>query len=174
MSSTLDAGVSRRIINARVGSPKFGIRLFADPIQGYESDLTATALVLANSHTKLAIIALDICELFNPLSNQIRQEAADLLGVPRSHVMINLSHDHSTPSPPNSTRDSAERKRFADIFGKELKGHILAAVAEADRAKQPVRIGAGAGEAQVGIYRRETGAGRARCIGRGPRATHRS
>ena len=157
MSSTLEAGVSRRIINARIGSPKFGIRLFADPIQGYESDLTATALVLANSHTRLAIIALDICELFNPLSNQIRQEAADLLGVPRSHVMINLSHDHSTPSPPNSTRDSAERKRFADIYGNELKGHILAAVAEADQARQPVRIGAGAGEAQVGIYRRETG-----------------
>ncbi len=121
MTETLFAGVSRRIINARPGSPKFGIRLFADPIQGYESDLTATALVLANSQTKLAIIALDICELFNPLADQIRQEAADRLGVPRSHVMINLSHDHSTPAPPNSTRDSAERKRFSEVFGEELK-----------------------------------------------------
>ncbi len=157
MTETLLAGVSRRIINARLGSPKFGIRLFADPIQGYESDLTATTLVLANSQTKLAIIALDICELFNPLADQIRQAAADRLGVPRSHVMINLSHDHSTPAPPNSTRDSAERKRFSDIFGDELRNHILEAVGEASQMMQPVRIGAGAGEAKVGIYRRETG-----------------
>lgn len=157
MTETLFAGVSRRIINARLGSPKFGIRLFADPIQGYESDLTATALVLANSQTKLAIIALDICELFNPLADQIRQAAADCLGVPRSHVMINLSHDHSTPAPPNSTRDSAERKRFSEVFGEELRKHILDAIAEASQTMQPVRIGAGAGEAKVGIYRRETG-----------------
>ena len=157
MSNTLYAGVARRIINARPGSPKFGIRLFADPIQGYESDLTATALVLANSQTKLAIIALDICELFNPLADQIRKEVAELLGVPRSHVMINLSHDHSTPSPPNSTRDSVERKRFAEIFGKELKSYILEAVGEASQTMQVVRIGAGVGEAKVGIYRRETG-----------------
>jgi hypothetical protein len=157
MTETLFAGVSRRVINARPGSPKFGIRLFADPIQGYESDLTATALVLANSHTKLAIIALDICELFNPLAGQIRQAVADALGAPRSHVMINLSHDHSTPSPPHETRDSAERKRFTEIFGGELKNHILEAVGEASHAMQAVRVGAGAGEAQVGIYRREIG-----------------
>jgi neutral ceramidase len=157
MSNTLYAGVARRIINARPGSPKFGIRLFADPIQGYESDLTATALVLADSQTKLAIIALDICELFNPLADQIRKEVAESLGVDRSHVMINLSHDHSTPSPPNSTRDSVERKRFAEIFGKELKSYILEAVGEASQTMQVVRIGAGVGEAKVGIYRRETG-----------------
>ncbi len=157
MSNTFSAGVARRVINARPGSPKFGIRLFADSIQGYESDLTATALVLSNSQTKLAVVALDLCEFFNPLSDQMRQEVADRLGVPRTHVLVNLSHDHSSPTVPHGTRDSAERKYLAEVFGKELRQHILEAVEEAERSMQPARIGAGAGEAKVGIYRRETG-----------------
>jgi len=157
MTETLSAGVARRIINARPGSPKFGLRLFADPIQGYESDVTATALVVQNSRAALVLIALDMCELFNPFSDTIRQEIADRLGIPRSHVMINPSHAHSTPSIPTGRRDSAERIYLAEIFARELKGHILDAVDEAAENLQPVRVGAGRGEARVGIYRRETG-----------------
>ncbi len=157
MSSTLSAGVARRIINARPGSPKFGLRLFADPIQGYESDITATALVLENNRTKLVLIALDLCELFNPFSDQIRQLVADRVGIARSHVMINISHAHSTPTIPSGRRDTPERIRFAEVYAKELESHILEAVEEANQNLKPVRIGAGRGEARIGVYRRETG-----------------
>ncbi len=157
MTHQLLAGLGRRITNARPGSPKFGIRLFSDPIQGYESDLTATALVLTNGAEKLALIALDICELFNPFSTEIRQAVADQLTIPLSHVMLSLSHDHSTPMTPGPTRDDPERERLAKIYGNELKQWILEAVQEAAGNIQPVRVGAGVGQAQVGIYRRETG-----------------
>jgi len=157
MSDRLYAGAARRIINAQPGSPKFGLRLFGEPIQGYESDLTATALVLANSQTKLAIIALDLIVFFNPLANQVRQEVAETLGIPRSHVMINISHDHSTPVQLSYRAVSPESKYYAEIYEKELRGHILAAVEEASQSLQPARIGAGRGEAKIGIYRRETG-----------------
>ena len=157
MSNSLSAGVARRIINARPGSPKFGLRLFGDPIQGYESDLTATALVLANSQTKLAVIALDLIVFFNPLANQVRQEVAEMLDISRSHVMINISHDHSTPVQLSYRATSPESRQFAEIYEKELRSHILEAVEEASKKLQPVRVGAGRGEARVGIYRRETG-----------------
>ncbi len=157
MSSGLFAGVSRRIINAQPGSPKFGLRLFGEPIQGYESDLTATALVLANSQTKLAIIALDLIVFFNPLANQVRQEVAEMLGIPRSHVMINISHDHSTPVQLSYRAVSPESKYYAEIYENELRRHILAAVEEASQNLHPARVGAGRGEARIGIYRRETG-----------------
>jgi neutral ceramidase len=157
MSEVLVAGVSRRIINARPGSPKFGLRLFGEPIQGYESDLTATALVLANTHTKLAIIALDLIVFFNPLADQVRQEVAEMLGIPRSHVMINISHDHSTPVQLSYRAVTPESKRLAEIYEEELRSHILEAVEEASQNLQPVRVGAGSGEARIGIYRRETG-----------------
>jgi neutral ceramidase len=157
MLNPLFAGVARRIVNARPGSPKFGLRLFADPIQAYESDVTATVLILENPQTKLALIALDLCELFNPFSDQIRQEIADRLGVPRSHVMINISHAHSTPTIPSNRHDSDERIYLSNLYEIELRNHILEAVDEAEHTLQPVRLGAGAGEARVGIYRRETG-----------------
>ena len=156
MSDGLHAGAARRIINAQPGSPKFGLRLFGEPIQGYESDLTATALVLANSQTKLAIIALDLIVFFNPLANQMRQEVAEMLGIPRSHVMINISHDHSTPVQLSYRAVSPESKYYAEIFENELRRHILAAVEEARQNLQPARVGAGRGEARIGIYRRET------------------
>ena len=156
-TSSLSAGVARRIINARPGSPKFGLRLFGEPIQGYESDLTATALVLANSQTRLAIIALDLIVFFNPLSDQVRQEVADRLGIPRSHVLINISHDHSTPVQLSYRATTPESQRFAAIYEQELRQRILEAVDEAAENLQPVRVGAGKGEAKIGIYRRETG-----------------
>jgi len=168
MSGGLSAGVARRVINARPGTMKFGLRLFGDPIQGYESDLTATALILANSQTKLAVIALDLCVFFNPLADQVRQEVADGLGIPRSHVMINISHDHSAPAQANHRLASREAKYFGEVFGMELRNHILEAAAEAGQKMQPVRVGAGAGEAKVGVYRRETGPDGAMCSGRCP------
>ena len=48
MSSTLYAGAARRVINPRLGTGKPGLRLFGDPIQSIESDLTATALVFGD------------------------------------------------------------------------------------------------------------------------------
>jgi len=157
LNSSLSAGVARRIINAQPGSPKFGLRLFGEPIQGYESDLTATALVLANSQTRLAIIALDLIVFFNPLAVQVRQEVADRLGIPRSHVLINISHDHSTPVQLSYRATTPENQRLAAIYEQELRQHILEAVDEAAENLRPVRVGAGRGEAKIGVYRRETG-----------------
>ena len=54
------AGVERININPPIGIKRPGIRLFADPIQSIESDLTATALVLKHNGNKIAIIACDL------------------------------------------------------------------------------------------------------------------
>jgi neutral ceramidase len=155
-TNALSAGVARRNINARPGTPKFGLRLFGEPIQGYESDLTATALVLANSETKLAIIALDLIVFFNPLADQVRQDVADRLGIPRSHVLINFSHDHSTPAQLSYRATTPESQRFAALYEQELHALILEAMEEADGNLLPVRVAAGRGEAKIGVYRRET------------------
>ena len=54
------AGVKRVNINPPIGIKRPGIRLFADPIQSIESDLTVTALVLEHNGNKIAIIACDL------------------------------------------------------------------------------------------------------------------
>jgi len=57
--TTLDAGAARRAINPQLGTGKAGLRLFGSPIQAIESDLTATALVLGDGDTKVAVIAIE-------------------------------------------------------------------------------------------------------------------
>jgi len=57
---TLLAGAARRLVNPAIGTGKGGLRLFGDPIQAIESDLTATVLVLGNDETKIVLIATDL------------------------------------------------------------------------------------------------------------------
>ena len=72
--SALRAGVARRVINPQPGIKRPGIRLFADPIQAIESDLTATVLVLAAGDRRAAIVACDLCAI--PVSVVDRLQAA--------------------------------------------------------------------------------------------------
>ena len=61
MSNVLYAGAARRIINPPLGTKRPGIRLFAEPLQAVESDLSATAVVLSNQASKVVIVGIDIC-----------------------------------------------------------------------------------------------------------------
>lgn len=160
MSTTLYAGVARRVINPPIGTGKIGMRLFGDPIQAIESDLTGTVLVLGDGETKLALIATDLCVIHPPAVNALRQKVADALGIPRSHVMFNLSHNHSAPALPDYIPDPPEQKRLKTIYQEKLGAWLVEAATEAAQKLQPTRIGAGWGESHIGIYRREMRDGR--------------
>ena len=96
MGTTLYAGAARRTINPLLGTGKGGLRLFGSPIQAIESDLTATALVLGDGDTRVALIATDLCVLSMEEAGRLRGAVADEIGVPVSHVLLNLSHNHSS------------------------------------------------------------------------------
>jgi len=93
MGSTLYAGAARRTINPPLGTGKGGLRLFGSPIQAIESDLTATVLVLGDGDAKVAVIATDLCVLTRAEATRLRGAVADAIGVPVSHVLLNLSHN---------------------------------------------------------------------------------
>ena len=95
---TLFAGVARSIINPPLGIRRAGIRIFADPIQAIESDLTATVLVLSDGNTRLAIAALDLGIMSMSEMAELRSRIAEAIDAPTSHVMVNLSHTHSSPA----------------------------------------------------------------------------
>jgi len=157
MSSTLYAGAARKIINPPIGIKRPGIRLFADPLQAIESDLTATALVLSNQASKVVIIGIDISIISLPVSLDIRRQVGEAVGTPASHVLINFSHTHSGPSLPDYIPDSPEEMRIQYAYQDKLIAWLAEVAAEANQQLQPARIGAGWGEANIGIYRRETG-----------------
>ena len=74
--SNILAGVKRININPPIGIKRPGIRLFADPIQSIESDLTATALVLKYDQIKIAILACDLA--FIPIT--VDKKCREIIG----------------------------------------------------------------------------------------------
>jgi hypothetical protein len=157
--TTLQAGAARRTINPPLGIGKIGGRLFGDPIQWIESDLTATALVLTGAGTKVAIVAADLCTVESRHADTLRGDVGDTIGVPPSHVLFNESHDHSAPALPSYYPDWYESE-FKEEYLTTLRRRIVEAAVEADGRLQPARIGCGWGESTIGVYRRETRDGR--------------
>src|SRR2546429_130948 len=151
--SRLYADASRRFINPLLGTGKVGMRLFGDPIQAIESDLTVTALVLSNEVSKVVIIGVDLAVINRGEAAELRAVAGQALGIPTSHVLLNMSHTHSAPALPEYP-DSAETP-LKERYRNDLTRWLVEAVTEAERQLQPARIGAGWGECHIGVYRRE-------------------
>ena len=162
MAATLHGGAARRTINPLLGTGKAGLRLFGSPIQAIESDLTATVLVLGDGETKVAIVATDLCVVSIAEGGRLRTAVADALRIPVSHVLLNLSHNHSAPALPEfmAMTDSVEEIPFRTRYEADLQQWLAEAAVEADSRLQPVRIGCGWGESTIGVYRRETRDGR--------------
>lgn len=157
MSNTLYAGAARKIINPPLGMKRPALRLFADPLQAVETDLSATAVVLSNQESKVVIIGIDISIIYLPVALEIRRLIGEAVGTPASHVLINFSHTHSGPALPDFVQDIPEQMRMQHPYKDRLIGWLVEAAVEANEQLQPARIGADWGEAHVGIYRREVG-----------------
>ena len=157
LSNTLYAGAARKVINPALGIKRPGIRLFADPVQAIESDLSATALVLSNQESTVVIVAIDIGIISRPVSLEIRRRIGEAVGTPVSHVLINYNHTHSGPALPDYIPESPEETRIQQAYQDKLIAWLVEAAAEANQQLQPARIRADWGEAHIGIYRREVG-----------------
>ena len=140
MSSTLYAGAARKIINPPLGIKRPGLRLFADPLQAVETDLTATAVVLSNQASKVVIIGIDISVIYLPVALEIRRRIGEVVGTPASHVLINFSHIHSGPSLPDLVPDSPEQMRIQQAYQDRLIGWLVEVAIEANQQLQPARI----------------------------------
>ena len=144
MDGALHAGAARRIVSPPLGIGKIGGRLFGDPIQWIESDLTATVLVLGGAGAKVAIVALDLCTVETRHADALRADVAEAIGVPATHVLLNESHDHSAPALPGY---------YAGWYAGELENeylatlrlHVIEAAADADGGAAGRRGSAAAG-----------------------------
>lgn len=153
----LYAAAARRLINPPLGVRRAGIRIFADPIRTVESDLTATAVVLSDGDTRLAIIALDLCLMSMREMTELRSRIASAVDTRPSQVMVNLSHTHSSPALPDFIPDTTEQMELKKQYRDHLFESAVAAAEEAASRLLPARIGSGRGECRIGVYRRATG-----------------
>ncbi len=167
MTRTLYAGAARRTVNPPLGTRQTGFRLFGNPVQAIESDLTTTALVLGDGSTKVVVIGIDLSIVGIDISlrnqrpaQEMRVRVADALGIPVSHVLLNTSHAHSGVALPDYMPDAAEQMALKKHFRNSLIRGLVEAAVEADGRQQPARIGCGWGESTIGVYRRELRGGR--------------
>ena len=143
--SHLLAGVARRII-----TPPRGIFLigYGDRWQGntgVHDDLTATALVLGEGATRLAIVALDMLAINEFIVDRVRARLAP------TEVLLCCSHTHSGPIAYADERSPRANRDFIDM----LVDRISEAVEVARASLVPARLEYSRGEANVGINRRE-------------------
>ena len=135
----LYAGAARRTINPELGTRQTGFRLFGNPVQAIESDLTATALVLGDGITRVVVIAIDLSLVGIDLSlrgqrpaQEMRLAIAAALGIPASHVMLNTSHTHAGVALPDYMSDTPEQMSLKERYRRSLIGSLVEAAVEAD------------------------------------------
>ena len=131
----LEAGAARQVINPPLGTGKGGLRLFGNPIQAIESDLTATVLVLADGADERRVIAIDLCTMTRDEARGLRAAVGEALDTPISHVLLNLSHNHSSPTLPwlQSMIDTPEELAVRERYERDLTRRLVEAALEATR-----------------------------------------
>jgi len=67
-------------------------------VEGQEGELRATAIVLAQGKTKIAIVSCDVLMLTRDLLDPVATEIESKCGIPSSNVMIHSTHTHHAPS----------------------------------------------------------------------------
>jgi hypothetical protein len=118
---------------------------------GVHDELTATALVLADAQTALALVALDMLCLHEDVVARIRARIAEQTELPAENVLLACSHTHAGPIAWAEKRSSRRRRRLID----RLVERVTDAVVEASGDLTPVQLEFGVGQAEIAVNRRE-------------------
>lgn len=142
-------------------TPPRGIRLVGYTVRegfclGTDEPLTATVLVLQSGGSAVAIIAMDWCAVYPRFMSELRRRCARALKIPSSHVLINASHTHCAPVPPDfMPYDSPEQVQAVAEHADTVARLLERACRKAVRNPELVRIAAGWGECLGNINRRQ-------------------
>jgi hypothetical protein len=144
----LRAGVARTPITPAIGSYLIG---YGDRLGGSNAvhdDLTATALVLDDGSTRLALVALDLLCLNEHVVARIRDGIAAAGSIAAQNVMVCCSHTHAGPIAYGARR---RQRRWIDA----LVGNVVAVTLHAEQKLVAVSASSGQGESHVAVNRRE-------------------
>ncbi len=158
MNRQLQAGIARTIVTPPVGIMLAGT-LREGPARGVERDLTATALVLSDGSQTVVLVACDAIRLRPAMARALRERIGSRLDVPVSHVLLNVSHTHAVPDPPDWQQfDGADGAHQAELtlpYWQLFEERVVQAADEARQKLRPARAGAGTGSVRIGVNRRE-------------------
>jgi len=150
------AGAAREDITPPTGILLFGYTVREGFSRGVDEPLTTTALVIDGMDGRVALIAIDWGMAFVPFTQSIRESCAKALDVSVANVLINFSHSHSTPPPPDwMPYAEPEQAKMQTDWAERTREASVRACQRAAGAIQPARITNGWGECHANINRRQ-------------------
>ena len=152
----LQAGIARSNITPPIGMAMLGYAGREGLAQGTDADLTATALVLDDDGTRVAIVGFDLAFVHGEMLHGIKQAFGETLQTPTSHVLLNCNHTHCGPTMQDYFYDDdpGQHKMRADYEARVVDGMKTLASAALGNL-EGARLATGTGEARIGINRRE-------------------
>jgi neutral ceramidase len=145
-------GIGRATITSPVGMLLMGYINREHGAVAVHDDLVVTAIVLADGHSRVAIVTCDLLMLHASTVEAIRARIEARTGIPPSHVMICCSHTHSGPV--TYVVEGAaypDRQAYLD----QLIARVVDAAVRADRSTVPAAWGVGWGTVEIGVNRRQ-------------------
>jgi len=117
------------------------------PSEGVYKEIEASCVVFDNGVTRVGLMAIDVCKTALAQLEQVR-EAAQKLGIPPQHMMINSSHTHCGPRVLG--RKNAD---YMPVFEERICGLLQTAVDDLQEAKLDYTVGS----STMAINRRQLG-----------------
>lgn len=147
VESNLRAAVAKVDITPPADTPVVG---HVRPTQGVRDPIRAGVLLLANGDTQAAIVTLDLINASAETVTSLREVIARNTNIPREHILVAASHNHSGPG---WSRESA--------WSQDTITKIGTAAVEARKEMRPVTIGYSEDQIDFNINRRKVINGRA-------------
>ena len=97
MNSRWRVGAARRDISPKAGDPLSGFVARLYPAVGVSEPLCARAVVIREEESAVAIVAADLLGLASWHITEVREFAAERLGIPPQNVLLSATHTHSGP-----------------------------------------------------------------------------
>lgn len=162
--AVFSAGAAREVITPPVGARLYGYT--PDVISTcVNDDLTVTAIAFSQGENIGIIISATVCLIETPLSDEIRQKAAEAAGVPARQIILCCTHTHSGPCMSgNAGWGPVDRDYCDSIFIPQT----LKAVKTAVNGLQPALAGVASVKSKVGINRRQLNKDNTVSLGQNP------
>lgn len=149
-ATALSAGLLAGTGKATIDPPpaQFPIRNNNDsPLVAIHDSLYARALVLQGKDSKAIVVVADVIMLPDDFYQQAVARIASACGVGKDHVLLSATHVHTVPW------------SLGNGYAEVVLNGIMEAIGQAQRHLEPVRVGAGSGQAYLNMNRDELAAG---------------
>jgi len=112
---------------------------FVDKVK---TPIFARAIAMTDGKEQVIIIVVDTCMMSRPFLDEVKDLAKKKTGIPVNRILISADHTHSTPSAMGCLGTDAD-----EAYLPFLREKLVEAVASAQAAQEPARIGFARGNA---------------------------